>query len=116
VRSAALAKAADPVRVAVVAPDDKEKTRVTPEPARKTPSDRVPYRGTISVDSQPAGGQVSVDGHSVGVTPLVGWELPAGSHVVRIDLEGYERWSTSIQVVSEKTLNVATNLRPTHHD
>jgi hypothetical protein len=100
----------------VIVPDDKTTTRATPGPARKTSPDRLPYRGTISVESQPAGGQVFVDGQSVGVTPLVGWELPAGSHVVRIDLEGYERWSTSIQVVTEKTLNLATNLRPTSHD
>jgi hypothetical protein len=89
---------------------------VTPGPARQTSSDRLPYRGTLSVQSQPLGGQVSVDGESVGVTPLVGWELPAGSHVVRIDLDGYERWSTSIQVVADKAVNVVTNLRPTRQN
>ncbi len=109
---APLVRPADPVSVNVIVPDDKATARVTPGPARNTSSDRTTYRGTISVESQPAGGQVSVDGQSVGVTPLVGWELPAGSHVVRIDLDGYERWSTSIQVVTEKTVNVVTTLRP----
>jgi hypothetical protein len=109
-------RSADPVSVDVIAPDEKATRRVTPVPGRQTSSDRLTFRGAISVESQPAGAQVFVDGRPLGVTPLVGWELPAGSHVVRIDLDGYERWSTAVQVVTEKTVNVVMNLQPTRHD
>ncbi len=114
--AAAPTRSADQAPVETIVPDDGATTGVAPPPARTTSSDRLRYRGTLSVESQPAGGQVSVDGQPVGVTPLVGWELPAGSHVVRIDLDGYERWSTSIQVVADKAANVVTNLRPARHD
>ena len=97
-------------------PENEVQAQVTRPLAGKTSSDSAGYRGTLSVHSQPAGGQVSVDGRRVGVTPLVGWGLPAGSHVVRIDLDGYERWSTSVQVTTEKTASVATELRPARHD
>lgn len=109
-------RSADPMSVDVIVPDERATRRVTPVPGRETSSDRLTFRGTISVESQPAGAQVFVDGRPVGVTPLVGLELPAGSHVVRIDLDGYERWSSAIQVVTEKTVNVVTTLQPTRQD
>jgi len=90
--------------------------RATPVPLRVESSERVAFRGAISVESQPAGAQVSVDGRLVGVTPLVGWELPAGSHVVRIDHDGYDRWSAAIRVVTEQTVNLVTELQPTRRD
>jgi hypothetical protein len=116
VQISAAAQSAPPVGVDVIVADDKATRSVAPVPGRKTSSDRLTFRGAISVESQPAGAQVSIDGRPVGVTPLAGWELAAGSHVVRIDLDGYERWSTAIQVVTDKTVNVVTNLQPTRHD
>ena len=54
---------------------------------------------------------MSVDSRYVGMTPVV-WEVSAGSHVVRIEREGYERWSGAVQAVAEKTVNVAVTLLP----
>lgn len=116
VQTAPPARSAEPVSVDVIVPEEQATRGVTPVPGRNTSSDRLTFRGAISVESQPAGAQVSVDGRPVGVTPLVGWELPAGSHVVRIDRDGYERWSAAIQVVTEKTVSVVTNLQPTRQD
>ena len=83
-----------------------------PSPIRTQPTERRIFLGTISVVTQPDGAQVSVDGRYVGVTPLVNWELPAGSHVVRIEHEGCERWSGAVQAIAEKTVNVAVTLQP----
>jgi hypothetical protein len=71
------------------------------------------HYGSMSVTSQPAGAHVTVDGQLVGATPIAGWELPARSHVVRIDLEGYDRWSASIRVVAEQKASVVAILQPT---
>jgi hypothetical protein len=115
VQTTPAAQSDHPVGVDVILADDKATRWVTPVPGPKTSSDRLTFRGAISVESQPAGAQVAVDGRPVGVTPLAGWALAAGSHVVRIDLDGYERWSAAIQVVADKTVNVVTNLQPTRH-
>jgi PEGA domain len=106
------ARSADPVSVNVTAKEEKAK-RVTPVLGRTTSTDRPTHYGAMSVESQPTGAQVSIDGQLVGVTPLVGWEVPARSHVLRIDMDGYERWSASIRVVAEQTTNVIANLQPT---
>ncbi len=70
------------------------------------------FQGTISVDSQPGAAQVYVDGEYVGVTPLITRQLPAGSHVVRIELQGYERWSGAVRAVANETVNLAVTLQP----
>jgi PEGA domain len=84
-------------------------------PASAFPT-QTPYRrgfqSVISVDTGPGGAHVFVDGRYVGVTPVV-WDVAAGSHVVRIEREGYERWSGAVQAVAEKTVNVAVKLLPT---
>jgi len=55
---------------------------------------------------------VYVNGAAVGVTPLVLQDVPVGSRAVRVDLAGYERWSSVLQIVAnERTVATAT-LRP----
>jgi hypothetical protein len=58
------------------------------------------YVGTLVIQSEPAGARVFVNAHALGVTPLVLANRPAGSHVVRIEHDGFERWSASVQVVT----------------
>src|SRR5262249_5681545 len=69
------------------------------------------YRGSLQVATDPVGAQVFIDRQMVGVSPVAVPELPAGSHVVRIELDGYERWSRSVQVVTGKSANLNVNLR-----
>ena len=91
-----------------------EKARpVTPAPSPTTSPRGAVHYGAISVESQPTGAQVTVDGQLMGVTPLVGLKLPARSHVLRVDLDGHERWSASVQVVANKTTRVVTKMQPT---
>ena len=58
-----------------------------------TLSRRGPTLGRASFTSTPAGGEVSVDGKSVGATPVEGVRLRPGRHRVEITLDGHETWS-----------------------
>ena len=73
--------------------------------------ERSKFVGILSIESPIAGAQIHIDGKPVGVTPLVDWQLAAGSHVVRVELDGYLRWSSVVQIVSGRKLNVVANLQ-----
>jgi hypothetical protein len=68
------------------------------------------FVGTLVVESRPAGAKVFLDGRGVGVTPLTVSDVSVGSHVVRLDLAGHQRWSTSIRVVAGERERVAASL------
>ena len=54
--------------------------------------------GSLQVASRPSGAQVFVDAVRVGVTPMSLAEVSAGSHRVRIELPGFRRWATAVNV------------------
>jgi hypothetical protein len=62
------------------------------------------------VVSRPPGALVRLDGRSVGKTPLTLPAVGAGSHVVRIELDGYRPWSAAIQVVAGTQNRVTASL------
>ena len=68
------------------------------------------FVGTLVVESRPVGAKVFVDGRLAGVTPLTMADIKAGSHVVRLEMTGYRRWSTSIRVVAGERDRVAASL------
>ena len=70
----------------------------------------VPGMGSLYVDSRPRGATVLVDGKSVGVTPLSLAEVPAGSHVVQIDMAGKKPWTTTAVVAAGKRASVSGSL------
>jgi DNA repair exonuclease SbcCD ATPase subunit len=70
----------------------------------------VRYVGALTVDSQPAGSAVFVDRQLVGKTPLELTRLRAGSHVVRIERDGYDRWTTVVLVAADKQTRVSARL------
>jgi hypothetical protein len=76
------------------------------------PPERLTFRGALSVDAEMAGARVYVDGRLVGFTPMSGVQVTAGSHVVRIEHDGYERWSSVIRVVAEEGTHLTAKLRP----
>jgi hypothetical protein len=69
-------------------------------------------KGTLLVESDPEGAEVSINGVVQGRTPLVIRDLGAGSRVVRLELAGYERWSWAVAVVANKRTPVTVKLRP----
>jgi len=66
--------------------------------------------GSLSVDSLPTGAKVFVDGKLAGTTPVVLPQVAAGEHVVRIEQDGYRRWSSSVRIVSGERNRVTASL------
>ena len=51
-----------------------------------------------------------VNGAAVGSTPLVLDNLPVGSRAVRIEADGYQRWSASTRVVANQQTRLSAIL------
>ena len=79
-------------------------------PPHRGARQRAASSGSLVIESRPAGAKVFLDGRGVGVTPLTLSEVGVGSHVVRLDLAGHQRWSTSIRVVAGERERVAASL------
>jgi hypothetical protein len=87
-------------------------------PARAAAPPRVPatgvadgrFAGGLAVDSRPAGAKVFMDGKLVGTTPMTLPSVPAGSHAIRLERDGYQRWSSSVRVVASEQNRVTASL------
>jgi len=55
---------------------------------------------------------VFVDQQHVGETPLQMKGLRAGSHVIWIEHEGYQRWTAAVLVSADKETRVNAGLQP----
>ena len=66
--------------------------------------------GSLTVDSRPAGASVFIDGKLVGTTPLSLPQLAAGEHAVRMERDGYRRWSSSVHVTGGQSPRVTASL------
>jgi len=95
-------------------------TEPTKEPTKEPTSTKVvvttpvgPQVGWVTIASTPSGASVTLDGKSVGVTPVAGLELGAGtSHSVRISMSGYEPYQTSFSVGAGEQAAVDGTLTP----
>ena len=79
-------------------------------PGKAAATPRAPYRGSLAFRSSPEGARVFVNGTFVGSTPLTLENLPVGSRAVRIEADGYQRWSASTQVVANQQRRVSATL------
>jgi hypothetical protein len=66
--------------------------------------------GPLRVESRPEGASVYLDGRLVGVTPLSLPAVAAGEHTIRLQLDGYQSWASSVQVVSTEANRVTASL------
>lgn len=82
--------------------------------ARRRNASSASYRGSLAFRSAPQGARVFVNGALVGSTPLVLENLPVGSRAVRIEADGYQRWSAATQVVADRQTRISATL--THAD
>jgi len=69
------------------------------------------YSGSLAVDSAPKGARVLINGVPVGTTPLLLKDVPVGSRVVRLELDGYERWSSAVRVVANQRVLTSVDLQ-----
>ena len=77
------------------------------------PQPATDYRGSLAVSSSPEGANVFVNGMPAGATPVVLEGVPVGSRVVRIDMDGHERWSGAVRIVANEVTRITAKLRPT---
>jgi len=61
--------------------------------------------GQLAVNSSPWG-QVLVDGQLIGNTPQPNVTLPAGSHTVRIERDGFEPFEQQVRIRSGETVRL----------
>lgn len=66
--------------------------------------------GSLLVDSRPSGASVFLDGRLVGTTPLVLSSVARGEHAIHLERAGYQRWASSVKIVSGERSRVAASL------
>ena len=75
--------------------------------AARTPA----FKGTLIVESVPAGATVLINQRPAGVTPLRLPNYPAGSYAVWVEREGFQRWTAGVRVPADTTTLVNPILR-----
>ena len=65
-------------------------------------------KGSLTIRSNPMGAMVYVGNEMVGRTPLVGKELSEGSHMVRVELDGYSSVSKVASIESGQAADLGT--------
>jgi PEGA domain len=70
------------------------------------------FAGALAVESTPDGAAVIIDRTYIGVSPIRVPQLRAGSHVVWVEHEGYERWTAAVRVTADQQTQVAATLQP----
>jgi TonB family protein len=71
-----------------------------------------PTTGMADILSVPSGAVVTVDGATVGYTPLMSWKLKLGSHKVEIAKDGHEPWAGTATVTPGKRARLDVELKP----
>ena len=66
--------------------------------------------GGLNVQSRPSGARVFVNDRLAGSTPILIPGLPAGPAIVRIEMDGYQPWTTAVRVSAGEDMRVAASL------
>jgi hypothetical protein len=66
----------------------------------------------VSVYSSPAGASILIDGVYSGISPRTVTGVPAGNHILRLTLSGYNDYEGSIYVVAGETTQGYGTLQP----
>jgi hypothetical protein len=81
----------------------------TREPAPVAREAEATGQGRLEIVSRPAGARVTIDGRQVGVTP-VQTSVQAGARAVRLELDGYAPWSTTVRIEPGRPARVGASL------
>ena len=91
-----------------------ELVRRVSEPSAASPSGQnggsVRYTAPLVIESRPPGAAVFLNGRRVGTTPLTLQAIPAGSHALRLELDGYRRWTSAVRVAAGEQNRVTASL------
>jgi PEGA domain len=68
------------------------------------------FAAPLIVESRPPGAAVFLNGNRIGTTPVTVEAVPAGSHALRLELDGYRRWTASVRVVAGERNRVTASL------
>lgn len=104
--------ATQPAAAAEAAPTEAPK----PAPERVAPrlvqaAAHADYVGTLRIDAPP-GSRVFINRAAAGVTPLTIARLKAGSHLVWIERDGYQRWTRVVQVPADQVTRLSPAFEP----
>jgi serine/threonine-protein kinase len=82
----------------------------TTTPAPATPGTLGRFAGAVLIESRPTGAKVFLDGKLIGTTPMAMSSVSAGEHAVRLEYDGYRRWTSSVRVVAGEQNRVTASL------
>jgi hypothetical protein len=71
-----------------------------------------PETGALSIDSDPSGASVSLDGTVVGTTPYSADDVAFGTHTVLLTLAGYHDYDDTITITADQELDQSYDLVP----
>jgi hypothetical protein len=119
--TAALVRSLKDQSAALLAPSPKRKGTLSTSPAAAATADGdqeadVPrdqsMLGTLTIASAPKGAKVTIDGIPRGLSPLSVSRLRAGNRMVRLELDGYQRWSWAVYVSAARPTHLNVSLVP----
>ena len=76
-------------------------------------SDGPVFRGSLFVESSPPGARVFLNGRAAGQTPLLLKGQVVGSRAVRVALDGYDSWTSTVQIVTGRQARLRASLKAT---
>jgi serine/threonine-protein kinase len=68
------------------------------------------FTAALVIESRPPGAIVFLNGARVGTTPLTLASVATGSQALRLELDGYRRWTSSIRVVAGERNRITASL------
>jgi hypothetical protein len=88
-------------------------THIVIDPSKPSAPATVDQTGGINVTASPVVVQVSIDGTYVGDTPGTFSDIPAGTHTLLFQKEGFQPVTKTVAIVADKTTNVFVFLQYT---
>jgi len=70
-----------------------------------------PKAGSLSIESKPAHANIFLDGEEAGVTPVILKSVTPGAHKIEVRMDGYESWSESVNVETDKETAITAALQ-----
>jgi hypothetical protein len=68
------------------------------------------FTAALVVESRPPGAVVYLNGARVGTTPLTLDTVATGSQALRLEMDGYRRWTSSVRVVAGERNRITASL------